>query len=97
MENNVMQHCSFKDSVTTKYDKSLERTQTDKLFDNKEYKTEQQGWCSSVLQATSTLVVNALPQPNRSKQLKLTTLYGQILYFLLTLNKNYILRTNSSK
>lgn len=43
MENNLMQHCSSKDSLTTKYDKSQERTQADKLFDNKEYKIEQQG------------------------------------------------------
>lgn len=43
MENNLMQHCSSKDSVTTKYGKSQERTQADKLFDNKEYKIEQQG------------------------------------------------------
>lgn len=42
MENNLMQHCSSKDSLTTKYDKSQELTQADKLFYNKEYKTEQQ-------------------------------------------------------
>lgn len=69
MENNVMQHCSSKESL--KHDKSQERTQADKLFDNTEYKNRTTGLmssCASVLQATSTLVVNALPQPNRSQQ-----------------------------